>query len=85
MAANIPAVAVVATKQGSGNVQLVFFRSLDGLNAFGEMIGAVVIPSADFTAFNTTVNGGGAGTALTKVYAQNANASDYPQGYTGNA
>ena len=74
---DVPAVAVVATKMSSGTVQLVFQSSLDGLNPYGQVRFAVVIPSADFTSFNTTVNGGAAGATLTKVYAENANQGDY--------
>lgn len=74
---DIQAVAVVATKMASGNVQLVFYDSKDGLNPHGQVRFAVVIPAADFTSFNTTVNGGAAGAALTKVYAENANQGDY--------
>lgn len=74
---DIPAVAVIATKMASGNVQLQFQNSLDGLNPGGQVRFAVVIPSADFTSFNTTVNGGAAGAALTKVYAENATSGDY--------
>lgn len=77
MPANIIARAVTATKMASGTVQLVVFSSSDGLNSNGDVQFALVIPAADFTSFNTTVNGGAAGTTLTKVYAQNANAGDY--------
>jgi len=78
MAVNIPGIAVIATKQASGNVQLVFQSTNDGVNPSADIRFAVVIPSADFTSFNTTVNGGGAGTSLTKVYAQDLNRGDYP-------
>lgn len=83
---DVPAVAVIATKMASGTVQLQFQQSLDGLNPSGQVRFAVVIPSADFTSFNTTVNGGAAGATLTKVYAQNAAQGDYqaPDG-SGNA
>lgn len=74
---DIPAVAVVGTKMASGTVQLQLQGSFDGLNAGGNVRFVVVIPSADFTSFNTTVNGGAAGATLTKVYAQNTNAGDY--------
>lgn len=74
---NIKAAAVTMTKMASGNVQIQVFDSLDGLNAYGGLRFALVIPAADFTSFNTTVNGGAAGAALTKVYAENANATDY--------
>lgn len=78
MAVNIPGIAVVATKMASGNVQLVFQSTLDGLNANGENRFAVVIPAADFTSFNTTVNGGATGATLTRAYAQDLNRGDYP-------
>ena len=74
---DVPACAVIATKMASGTVQLVFQTSLDGLNPFGQVRFAIVIPAADFTSFNTTVNGGATGASLTKVYAQNANQGDY--------
>lgn len=85
MARNIPAVAVVMTKQASGNVQIVVQSSLDGLNPSGDIRFELVIPSADFTAFNTTVNGGSSGATLTKVYAEDANPSDYTLGYASTA
>ena len=78
MAVNIPGVAVVATKQASGNVQLVFQSTLDGVNPSADIRFAVVIPAADFTSFNTTVNGGATGATLTKTYAQDAARGDYP-------
>jgi hypothetical protein len=62
----------------SGNVQLVIYSSQDGLNANADLRFAVVIPSADFTSFNTTVNGGSTGATLTKVYTQDQNRGDYP-------
>ena len=83
MPANIIARAVIATKQASGNVQLVVQSSSDGLNPNGDINYVLVIPSADFTSFNTTVNGGAAGATLTKVYAENANAADYTLGIAG--
>jgi hypothetical protein len=73
----VKALAVIATKMASGTVQLAFYDSLDGLNPYAQMRFVVVIPSADFTSFNTTVNGGAAGATLTKVYAENVNATDY--------
>jgi len=80
---DVKAVAVVATKMASTTVQLQFFDSLDGLNPYGAVRFVVVIPAADFTSFNTTVNGGLAGAALTKVYAENANVGDYVAPSTG--
>lgn len=74
---DILAVAVVCTKMASGTVQMQFQGSSDGLNAAGNIRFAVVIPAADFTSFNTTVNGGAAGATLTKVYAENTNQGDY--------
>ena len=74
---DIPAVSVVATKMASGTVQMQFQGSLDGLNPNGQIRFVVVIPAADFTSFNTTVNGGAAGATLTKVYAENVNVTDY--------
>lgn len=82
MAINIPSFAVTGTKQASGTVRLEFYSSYDGLNPTGDLKFAIVIPSADFTSFNTTVNGGSTGATLTKVYAGDANRNDYPSGYT---
>ncbi len=81
MAINIVAVAVKATKQVSGNVLLEFYSTRDNLNASEDLRFAVVIPAADFTSFNTTVNGGSAAATLTKVYAEDLNRNDYPLGY----
>jgi hypothetical protein len=77
MAINIPGVSVIGTKMASGNVQLVF------QNPSGGVRYCVVIPNADFTSFNTTVNGGSTGATLTKTYAQDLNNSDYPTEYVG--
>lgn len=68
-------VSIIATKLASGNVQLVF------QNANGGIQYAVVIPSADFTAINTSVNGSSTGASLSKQYAQDTNKGDYPQHY----
>lgn len=82
---DVPAVAVVATKMADTTVQLQFQQSLDGLNPSGQVRFVVVIPAADFTSFNTTVNGGAAGATLTKVYAENTNQADYaPPDGSGN-
>jgi len=75
---NIPGLTITATKMASGTVQLQFYSTLDGLNSDGGLRFAVVIPAADFTSFNTTVNGGATGANLTKTYAQDANRQDYP-------
>jgi len=83
MPTNIIARAVIATKMASGNVQLVVQSSSDGLNPNGDINYVLVIPSADFTSFNTTVNGGATGATLTKVYAENANSGDYGLGLAG--
>jgi len=40
----------------------------------------VAIPSADFTSFNTTVNGGATAATLTRVYAQDSAPNDLPLG-----
>jgi hypothetical protein len=77
MAINIPGVTVIATKMASGNVQLVF------QNPNGGVRYCVVIPAADFTSFNTTVNGGATGANLTRTYGQDANNTDYPTEYVG--
>lgn len=78
MAVNIPGIAVIGTKMASGTVQLVFTSTNDGVNTNGDIRFAVVIPAADFTSFNTTVNGGATGATVTKVYAQDLNRGDYP-------
>jgi hypothetical protein len=75
--------SVIMTKQASGTVQIVVQSTLDGLNPSGDLQYALVIPSADFTSFNTTVNGGAAGATLTKTYAQDTSKGDYPFGYNG--
>jgi hypothetical protein len=77
MAVNIPAVTVIGTKQASGTVQLVF------QNPNGGVRYAVVIPSADFTSFNTTVNGGATGASVTTNYTQDQNRLDYPPEFVG--
>ena len=38
--------------------------------------------SADFTSFNTTVNGGATGATLTVTYAENVRVVDYPNTYS---
>jgi hypothetical protein len=75
MAINIVGVTVIMTKLADGNVQMVCQNPNSGVRY------CVVFPAADFTAFNTTVNGGATNATLTKTYAQDANATDYPQGY----
>ena len=77
MAINIPGVTVIATKMASTTVQLVF------QNPNGGVRYCAVIPAADFTSFNTTVNGGSAGATLTRTYGQDANNGDYPFEYVG--
>lgn len=74
MPQNIPAISVTGTKMASGTVQLVF--TINGAVRF-----ACVIPSADFTSFNTTVNGGATNATLTKTYTQDQNIGDYPFEY----
>lgn len=71
----INGVTVIATKQASGNVQLLFQNSVGGI------MFVCSIPSADFTVLNTTVNGGSTGANITKMYAQDANKGDYPVHY----
>jgi hypothetical protein len=81
MAINIKATIVQATKLADGNVRLDFWATNDGLNSNGQLRFAQVLTSADFTAFNTTVNGGATGTTLSKVYGEDANRNDYPLGF----
>lgn len=64
MPAGMPAYSVVMTKQASGDVQVLV------QNANGGIVSAFAIPNADFTSFNTTVNGGSTGATLTKSYTQ---------------
>ena len=78
MSVNIPGISVVATKQADTTVQMAFYQTIDGLNPSGAIRFCVVIPAADFTAFNTTVNGGSSGTSLTRTYPQDTNRDDYP-------
>jgi hypothetical protein len=80
---NIIARSIIMTKQASGNVQIVIQSSSDGLNPNGDINFACVIASADFTSFNTTVNGGATGATLTKTYAENFASGDYPGQYAG--
>jgi hypothetical protein len=68
----VNAVTMIATKLASGNVQMVF------QNAVGGIMFSVVIPSADFTTLNSSVNGGLTGAAVTKQYQQDMNKNDYP-------
>lgn len=78
MPATVPAVTLLATKQASNNVQLLFI--INGANRF-----CFSVPTADFTALNTTVNGGAAGANISKSYAQDLNLADYPIGYVSGA
>lgn len=83
MPVNVIARSVIMTKMASGTVQIVVQSSSDGLNPNGDIGFAMVIPAADFTSFNTTVNGGATGATLTRTYAENVNAGDYPAGFMG--
>lgn len=78
MAVNIPGISMICTKMASGNVQIVFQSSNDGVNPAADIRFAVVVPAADFTSFNTTVNGGATNATLTRSYAQDLNRGDYP-------
>lgn len=75
MAGTIIARSVVATKMASGTVQLRF------QDASGTVQHEFVIPSADFTSLNTTVNGGATGATLTFNYGQDANRGDYDNSF----
>ena len=79
MSYNIPSYNVQMTKQASGNVQVLILRPN------GDIRFAVVIPAADFTSFNTTVNGGSTGAALTKVYTQDQFPVDFPASFVEGA
>ena len=59
----------------SGNVQLLFQRPN------GDVRFAVVIPAANFTSLNTTVNGGSTNATLTFPYAQDQFPNDFPAGF----
>jgi hypothetical protein len=76
---NVPAVTVTATKMADGTVQLIF------THAAGDIRYGIVIPAANFTSLNTTVNGGSAGATLSFTYAEDANQGDYPQGFVQGA
>lgn len=81
MPGQVNAYTIIGLKMASGNVQLQFFHP-GGTLAF-----CAVIPSADFTSLNTTVNGGATNATLTvpttPPYAQDLNRLDYPLGYMG--
>jgi hypothetical protein len=75
MPGTIIARTVIATKMASGTVQLRFQDSN------GTVEYEFVIPAADFTSLNTTVNGGATGATLTFNYGQDANKSDFDNSY----
>lgn len=75
MPQNVSSVTVIATKQADGTVQLIFQNAVGGIKFM------VAIPSADFTALNTSVNGGSTGANKTLSYTQDQNKGDYPHGY----
>lgn len=75
MPQTVNGLTVIATKMASGNVKLQF------QNAVGGIIFVVSIPSADFTALNTSVNGGSTGASSTKAYAQDNAKNDYDHDY----
>ena len=77
MAINIPGFTLVATKMASGNVQFLLQNPNGGVRYCFSITGA------NCTSINTTVNGGATGTALTFVFGQDANASEYPTEYVG--
>ena len=79
MAVTIPAINLIATKMASGNVQMLFQRPE------GDVRFAIVITATQFTALNTTVNGGSTGATLTDSNVQNANINDYPLSYISGA
>lgn len=69
---SVLATTVVTLKNASGSVTL-FFQAPNGGVRYAH-----TFPSADFTSINTTTNGGSTGATQTFVYAQDANALDYP-------
>lgn len=82
MPGSLMAYQVIGLKMASGNVQLQF------VHPNGSVAFAAVIPSADFTSLNTTVNGGSTNATLTvpsstTFYTQDLNRGDYPLGYEG--
>jgi hypothetical protein len=81
MAVNIVAYVCVSTKMASGNVRLDFYSTSDGINSNGDLRISFVMTAANFTAINTTVNGGATGATLTQGYAQDASRGDYVQEY----
>lgn len=68
-------ITVTATKMASGTVQ--FIVTMNGATRC-----AFVLPAANVTSINTTVNGGAAGATLSFALAQDANLGDYPFQYT---
>jgi hypothetical protein len=81
MAINIRAFILKATKMASGNVRLDIYNTNDGLNSNGNLRQSFVIPAANFTSINTTVNGGSTDATLSFAYAEDANRNDYLSGY----
>lgn len=77
MAINIPGVSCTMTKLADANIQIVL------TNPNGGVRFAYVCTAAQFTAWNTTVNGGATGAAITVTNAQDLFASDYPVEYVG--
>lgn len=71
MPQTVTGVNLIAIKQASGNVKMIF------QNDVGGILFSAVIPSADFTALNTTVNGGSTGATLNKKYNEDQNKDDY--------
>ena len=55
---------VAMVKEPDGTVTIVIG------DRFGTALAVANVPAADFTAFNTTVNGGANGATLTKSYGQ---------------
>jgi hypothetical protein len=82
MAAGIRDYTVTMTKQSTTDTPKNMKVEIYDLN--GGLKFAFLIPGADFTSFNTTVNGGAANATLSKTYtAASQQAFDYPFGYTG--
>lgn len=62
-----------ATKLASGNMQLIFFSTLDGANSNGQVKAQFVISAAQVAAIAALTSGQNS----TVAYAENANSGDY--------
>lgn len=70
---DVVAFTLSATKLADGNMQLIFYASLDGLNSYGEVKAQYVISAAQVTAIAALTSGQNS----TVTYAQNTAQGDY--------